>query len=502
MGCGVITDVSPAMDAQPGQASLDIIGRVASAPVGGPPCPSAEGQVAKQANEETARSVRKTKQFLINGLIILSNFIQVSKTPLLRQGLTQSAMVLISGRLGAIYGHNRSLMVGGAIIVIFSLANAFATTYESFVAMRALTGIGGGLLMPNAVASLMLATPPGPARNATLAVFAASPPVGALLGALLAGVFLEETEEWKWLFITVALMEFMTLVVLFLVLPHEEPVDRNGKIDFVGIILGLAGLVLFAFAWIQGPPVGWETPYVTATLVLSAFSLGGFFIWESKFAQEPIMPLRIFAAPTFGALIIVVLLTYMSVGIALWYMVAWQQLIRDWSVLRLAVGWIPYSVGASLAVTLAAWLIPRMAAQYILAIGVLASLISMLLLATMPEQQMYWKQTFPAIFIGSICADFVYVAAQVIASNSVGRREQGTAGSLIGTLNLYGNSLGLGFAGTIESQLTKNGVSESMSFRAALFFGAGLAFVALVLNFAFVRVPKDKHGGEKAGDGP
>jgi hypothetical protein len=41
----------------------------------------------------------------------------------------------------------------------------------------------------------------------------------------------------------------------------------------------------------------------------------------------------------------------------------------------------------------------------------------------------------------------VYVAAQVIASNSVGKHEQGIAGSLIGTLDLYGNSLGLGLRG-------------------------------------------------------
>lgn len=211
------------------------------------------------------------------------------------------------------------------------------------------------------------------------------------------------------------------------------------------------------------------------------------------------MPLRIFALPTFGALIFVVLLTYMSVGIGLWYMVAWQQLIRGWTVLEVAVGWIPYSVGASLAVGLAAWLVPRLAAQYLLAIGVCAGMASLLLLATMPEHQVYWAQTFPAILVGSVCADFVYVAAQVIASNSVSRHEQGIAGSLVGTLNLYGNSLGLGFAGTLETQLVKNGAGQTLSFRASLFFGVGLTVAALILNLAFVRVPRDEKASEEGG---
>ncbi|KAM6506662.1 hypothetical protein FSOLCH5_013637 [Fusarium solani] len=90
--------------------------------------------------------------------------------------LTQSAFVLISGRLGAVYGHQKLLVLGGVVIVAFSVANAFCTTYSSFVAIRALTGVGGGILMPNAVATLTIMVPPGKVRNFTLATFAASPP--------------------------------------------------------------------------------------------------------------------------------------------------------------------------------------------------------------------------------------------------------------------------------------------------------------------------------------
>lgn len=114
--------------------------------------------------------------------------------------LTQSAFVLISGRLGAVYGHQKILLIGGGFLVVFSLINAFCSTYESFVSARALTGIGGGLLMPNAVAMLMIMVPPGRARNVTMAFFAASPPIGGWCGAILAGIFVELT-DWKWLFI-------------------------------------------------------------------------------------------------------------------------------------------------------------------------------------------------------------------------------------------------------------------------------------------------------------
>ncbi|KAK9371394.1 major facilitator superfamily domain-containing protein [Lipomyces kononenkoae] len=408
--------------------------------------------------------------------------------------LTQSAFVLISGRLGAVYGHQKLLLLGGAIIVVFSTVNAFCSTYDSFVAVRALTGVGGGFLMPNAVATLTIMVPPGKTRNITLAAFAASPPVGAAIGALMAGVFLQYT-EWKWHFIVIACFATFVFGGLFFVLPHEEPVDNNGKVDYAGVALGLGGLLLFNIVWNQAPSVGFGTPYVIVMLVLSVLLITSFFVWESRFASEPIMPLTVFNTPSFNALIFVILFIYMSVGISLWYMVAWQQLIRGWTVLQVAIGWIPFGIGASMAVSLAAWLIPRLDAQYVLALGCLTSVISTVLLATMPEQQLYWAQVFPSTFIGSFCPDFVYVAAQIIASNSVGKREQGVAGSLIGTLNLYGNSLGLGFAGTIEVQIAKYRASEVLGFRSALWFGAALATTALILDLIFVRMPKDDREG-------
>lgn len=56
--------------------------------------------------------------------------------------------------------------------------------------------------MPNAVATLTIMVPPGKVRNFTLAIFAASPPVGAGIGSLMIGAFLEYS-EWKWHFISV-----------------------------------------------------------------------------------------------------------------------------------------------------------------------------------------------------------------------------------------------------------------------------------------------------------
>jgi hypothetical protein len=96
----------------------------------------------------------------------------------------------------------------------------------------------------------------------------------------------------------------------------------------------------------------------------------------------------------------------------------------------------PAVLFGGLVAPVAAWLLPRVAAQWILAFGSLTMMLSCVLLVTMPAQQSYWAQVFPATILMSVCPDFIFTAAQIIA-NSVRIHEQGIAGSLILLLQLW-----------------------------------------------------------------
>lgn len=65
--------------------------------------------------------------------------------------------------------------------------------------MRGLCGIGGGLMVPNIVALLGIAFPPGRKRNLAFGLFGATAPVGASGGALVSGVIVQ-LAGWKWIF--------------------------------------------------------------------------------------------------------------------------------------------------------------------------------------------------------------------------------------------------------------------------------------------------------------
>ncbi|KAI9036820.1 MFS general substrate transporter [Aspergillus affinis] len=483
-----------------------------------PPAPDSGQQVFESASLTV---INKPRRLAVTALIILANLVQMTVNFSGIAGgskltesmgvkdsyaswigasyaLTQGTFVLMSGRLGDVFGHRRLLILGGIWLAVCTLISAFCNNFFAFVCMRALSGVGGAAIMPNAVAMIATTNPPGKVRNLSLGLFGASAPMGGYFGALFLGAFLEKT-EWKWFFVFIACLNATIFVPLWALTPKEVAVDRHGKIDWIGSALGTGSLILFNFVWNQAPSVGWQTPYEIALLIISILLFAGFLIWERNFTPHPIMPLDIFKAPCFLTLLFVVLLNYMAVGTLIWYQVLWLLEVWNWSPLEFAVGWTPFVICATGAACLAAWLIPRLAAQWILAIGTITILVSNVLMATVPLRQTYWAQVFPSVVLFSFCPDLVYTAGQIIASNSVRRNQQGIAGSIIGTLNLYGNSLGLGFASTIETQIAKT-AGRIWGYRAALYFGVGISVVALVLDVFFVRMVKDEREGWQGDD--
>jgi MFS family permease len=122
--------------------------------------------------------------------------------------LTQGTFVLMGGRLGAVYGHKNILAAGCVWWVIWSLGSGFANNIIALSFIRGLTGIGGGLLIPNAVALLGINFPPGKQRNLAMGLFGAMAPVGAAGGSLVSAVFVQLT-EWKWTFFFLYVRSFL-----------------------------------------------------------------------------------------------------------------------------------------------------------------------------------------------------------------------------------------------------------------------------------------------------
>ncbi|CAH0022527.1 unnamed protein product [Clonostachys rhizophaga] len=259
------------------------------------------------------------------------------------------------------FGHKRTLICAGAWWVLWHLISGFMRNIIGLSSCRDLAGAGGAFMVPNSIALLAINIPPGKMRNMPWACLEPWLPLVQLEVAAMLGAVVFSLSAW--------------------VTPIDHlPTRGSGSIDWLGAYLGIGGLILFNFVWNQAPSAGWDEPYEYVLLIVSLVHLAAFVLWEKNGAIDHILPFDFWTAPSFLSLMITVsLLSFMAFGVPLWYINVWLLTVRNWTVLLSSAALVPLTVLGAVAAILSAWLIPRLTAQYILAIGALCVIVSVTL---------------------------------------------------------------------------------------------------------------------------
>ncbi|KAF2806158.1 MFS general substrate transporter [Mytilinidion resinicola] len=391
---------------------------------------------------------------------------------------TVGAFVLVTGRLGDIYGIKTLWMIGWTWLAVFSLLCGFCGYVQSavlFDVFRALMGIGPATLMPNASALLGTAFPPGFKKNLAFAIFGAVAPGGYVLGLTWGAIFTQIAEDWRWTYWS---MTFLCLTMTFaawLVIPSELNVSHGGSFDWLGSLVGISGLVLIFFAFKYG------AVYIPTLLVVGLLLIVLFVLIENR-TEDPVMPMSMFTKPAFAAVIVSLACGWMSFGMFQYYEPQFLMRLRGISMMELCLQLIPCAACGAFAAATAVYLLPRVPAWTVFLASMCFFCISQILLALTPVNQSYWPMTFPLTVLVSIGPDLSFASASLIVSDQVSRKQQGAAGSFINTVVNYSIGLGLAFGGNIEVSTNDHGRDTLKGYRSAWWLGAGFAGLGVVLT--------------------
>jgi MFS family permease len=407
--------------------------------------------------------------------------------------LTVGVFIMITGRLGDIFGHKLLVMLGYLMFAIFSLLTGIAGYINSgiyFHIMRAFQGIGPTMLLPNAVALLARAYPAGLRKSIVFSIFGATAPAGFILGALFGSIFAQFV-WWPWAQWALAIFCYILAVLTYLVVPTELSiaVHPTGKTDVLGAITGVSGLILFIYCFNQGPVAGWNKPYVYGILIVSIVVIAIFVFVEMK-TEEPIMPLSIWSVAGFPGVLGCMALGWASFGIFIYYIVQFLENIRHASPLLTTAMLTPLVIFGFIATITVSQLYGRVPAHYLLMASMIFFCIGNILIATAPANQTYWAQVFIATMLTPFGMDISFPAASLVVSNRMPMHQQGVAASMLNTAINWSISLGLGIAGTVESEMLKRGKTTLEGYRHALYAGIGLSALGIIITLVFCRVPK------------
>jgi MFS family permease len=411
--------------------------------------------------------------------------------------LTVGTFILIAGRLGDVFGHKRFFVAGFVWFGLWSALAGFAV-YSGpifFAFCRAVQGIGPALLLPNAIAIIGRCYNPGMRQNMIFCAFGATAPSGFLVGAVFSSLF-AQMAWWPWAFWVMCFACILLALLGFFAIPATPPPrdpEHEGssvwqRVDILGSITGVAALILFNFAWNQGPVVGWPTPYTYITMMIG---IGMFvvFVFIEKRMRHPLIHFGVLKVDSLFTLACISA-GWSSFGIFVYYILNSLEVLRHQTPLYTSAQFVPIAISGILAAGCTGLALSHFRASTVMVISMTAFLTGGIIFATVPVHQTYWAQTFVAIIVFPWGMDMSFPAATIVLSRAMPRRHQGLAASLVNTFVNYSISIGLGFAGTVDSQLNDRGKDVLRGFRGAFYIGVGLSGMGVVVALAFCVVER------------
>ena len=202
----------------------------------------------------------------------------------------------IVGRIADARGHGRVYAASLGVFMLGSALVAAAPDFWFLVVARALQAVGGGAVVPVAMAIVVAQMPPE-RRALGLGAIAAASEAGALVGPLWGGL-ITELLGWRWMFWLNIPMSLPVLGAVWWLARNDR---AEGRIDWPGAALLAAALAALTIA-IADDPIAPRPWGITALLIGVTAALTVVFVLRQRGLEEPMLRLAMFASkPVSGA---------------------------------------------------------------------------------------------------------------------------------------------------------------------------------------------------------
>jgi len=359
--------------------------------------------------------------------------------------LVLAGLLVTAGSLGDRWGRRRMLVAGFTLFGVASLAVLVADSPGDVIAVRALLGIGGAMIMPSTL-SLIRTLFSDPRERATaLGVWGSVAAVGGALGPIVGGALLERFSWHSAFLFNVPVM--VVAVVAALVLLPESRSAKPGRLDAPTIVLSILGMVALVHAIKQLGKHGLgPEPVLIAVVAVTALTL---FVRRCLAAVEPMLEMRLFRGRAFTAGVITALVTSFAMAGLLLLVAQWLQLTEGYAPFHAGVALLPMAAGGILAGPFAPAVAARIGARTVLAGGLVVGSSGLLLLALLPQPLAYPGVAAALALVGLGLASLAVASAVIMAGAPVD--QAGSAAVIEESSYEIGAVLGVAILGSVAA---------------------------------------------------
>jgi DHA2 family metal-tetracycline-proton antiporter-like MFS transporter len=422
--------------------------------------------------------------------------------------LTLSATLIAFGRLADIRGYRKVYLAGFAVFTVGSfLCGMLSASIGELVGFRVLQAIGAAMLQAIGGAMITMYLP-AESRGKALGIMTTFVSVGVAAGPVLGG-FLTTYLSWNWIFLINVPVGIAAILIGIPVLPKDSVTSSSHRQQFdaagAGILFAALGTLVFAIN--MGKTLGWTSPVIIGSILVSAISFAAFVFHERR-SPAPLIDLAFFKNHNYtfaniSALIAMLLVTGSSF-ILPFYLENAKGLPTDLAGLLLMVPAIALMVMGPVAGRLS----DAIGSRRLCLLAAVCYIGAYLLYSQMTPSTSYLHIIAALILMGTAAGLFIPPNFRLILGYSP-RGAEGVVSSLAMTVRNIGSVMAVAFYGTIFVMVgfaqgmdpqTKHLTVAAMDagFNAVFLFGAGLGVLLLILTVAVREQKRDVPGEEAA----
>jgi EmrB/QacA subfamily drug resistance transporter len=398
-----------------------------------------------------------------------------------------SALILLGGALGDLYGRKLIFGIGVLIFALASIACAFANDITVLIVARCIQGIGGALSTPGSLA-LISAAYEEQERGRAIGLWSGFSALTSAAGPIIGG-WLTQSFSWRFVFVINVPIAIAVLVILAACVPESRDESADRRIDVIGAALATAGLGLLVYGLIDLNG-GRVSVMALVSVVVGIAALIGFVLFERR-TPDPMLRPDLFASRSFSIANVYTFLLYTALGGSLYFVPFILINVHHYSPAQAGAALLPFVFIMALSSRWSGGLVARIGPRTPLLFGAILAGLGFLAYALPGSDGSYWTTFFPAASILGLGGALFVAPLTTTVMDSVSVEHSGVASGVNNAVARAAGLIGVAVLGVVVTIAP----SYLAGFRGAMVVSALLALVAgLFAAWGYQRVTPSAKG--------
>ncbi|MEU4231404.1 MFS transporter [Nonomuraea sp. NPDC026600] len=373
--------------------------------------------------------------------------------------LVFAGLLFTFGVIGDRTGRKRMLFIGMLMFGLASLASAYAQDPMQLIFARAAMGIGGAAIMPATLAIISNVFPPSE-RGKAIGVWAGGVGLAVAIGPITGGLLIEHF-WWGSVFLINVPIVIISMILISTIVPESRD-PKPSKLDPIGVLLSIIGLVAIVYGIIRGGELATVASAEVLTPTLFGVAVLAAFVWWERRTDHPAFDVRNFSNVRFSSAIGMMGIVFFAMMGGMFFLTFYMQIVLGFSPIQAGALMIPFAAAQLIFAPLSQRVNQRFGAK-------LSSVVSMLVVTAALTSYAFLDQSTPIVVIeiiffvqGAAMANIMPPATTAIME-ALPREKAGVGSAMSNTVRQIAGALGVAVLGSVLSSSYRGEIAPALS---------------------------------------